>query len=324
VKLGRLEDGLEVFRELVRLMPKEGNNYLNAGILLSRLGRTGESIEVLEQGLSVAPDNRRIREALETTLKREALSRTLAFGRYRSMARKEPDERRRAAHRLKARGEAAKGWALFRKLIAHNPAAEEEVASTLGRLQSFLQTEDARAELGKKKMRKAEELLVEALKIDPRNPEAAALFVDLVKSTDDPGGKEERIRKVRSLADLGSNEVLEALLPLYEESGIVAQDRYDRGLRALRAGRAGEAAEHLGVSLEFGPGSPWTHYHLGAALERLGKAKKAADSYEKAAEILEKLLPTLEDEQKTLAEETLRSARETAERLREGGEGEKK
>ena len=61
----RLEDAIEISRQICELEPQNPDHWLNLGLLNVRLERVGPAQEAIERAMQIAPDNPKVRQAYD-------------------------------------------------------------------------------------------------------------------------------------------------------------------------------------------------------------------------------------------------------------------
>jgi tetratricopeptide (TPR) repeat protein len=238
--LGRYEEAVEAYEEVIAETPEWWEAHANLGICHARNGRPERSEAAFRRGLENCPGSPEIRDELAAHLLaerkdlREALrlsEEAVALGR---------DEIRH----LHTLGEiklsigdesgAAEAYQAMLALDPENPEAHLE----LGLLH------EVRGEV-----REAEEHFVESLKIDPANPRTLYSYASLYYAADDLETAEELL--VRAVAaDARYSPALSALASVRARRGDFG-DALDYIEKAVDAGESD--AEHFKSALEFAP-----------------------------------------------------------------------
>src|SRR5918997_133499 len=256
--LGRYEDAVAAYEEVITETPDWWEAHANLGICHARNGHPAEAEAAFRRGLEDCPGSPEIRDELAAHLLaerkdlREALrlsEEAVALGRDEIRHLHTLGEVRLA---LADEAGAAEAYRAVLALDPENPEAHLE----LGILHE-----------GRGEVAKAEEHFVESLKSDPANPRALYSYASLYYAADDLETAEELL--VRAVAaDARYSPALSALASVRARRGDYG-DALDYIEKAVEAGESD--AEHFTSALEFAPLRADPRFHT--LLSRMVRAR---------------------------------------------------
>jgi tetratricopeptide (TPR) repeat protein len=261
--LGRYEEAVEAYSEVIAETPEWWEAHVNLGICHARNGRAAEAEEAFRRGLQACPGSPEIRDELAAHL--------LAEGRDLREALRLSEEAvalgRDEIRHLHTLGE-------IRLSLGDEAGAEEAYRAVLA---LDPENPDAHLELGilhegRGEAARAEEHFVESLKINPANPRALYSYASLYYAADDLETAEELL--VRAItADAQYSPALSALASIRARRGEYG-DALDYIEKAVDAGESD--VEHFKSALEFAPLRTDPRFHR--LLSRMVRARGDQES----------------------------------------------
>jgi tetratricopeptide (TPR) repeat protein len=238
--LGRYEEAVAAYEEVIDETPEWWEAHANLGICHARNGRPERAEEALRRGLEDCPGSPEIRDELAAHLLAERKDLDEALRLSEEAVALGRDEIRHlhtlGEVRLSLGDEAGAGEA-YRAMLALDPE-NPEAHLEIGLLH------EVRGEV-----REAEEHFVESLKSDPANPRALYSYASLYYAADDLDGAEELL--VRAVAaDATYSPALSALASVRARRGDY-RDALDYIEKAVEAGESD--VDHFKSALEFAP-----------------------------------------------------------------------
>jgi tetratricopeptide (TPR) repeat protein len=238
--LGRYDEAVEAYEEVIAEMPEWWEAHANLGICHARNGQSARAEAAFRRGLEDCPGSPEIRDELAAHLlsERRDLPEALRLSEEAvALGRDEIRHLHTLGEARLALGDeagAAEAYSAMLALDPENPEAHLE----LGLLY------EARGEA-----REAEEHFVESLKSDPANPRALYSYASLYYAADDLESAEELL--VRAVAsDARYSPALSALASIRARRGDY-RDALDYIEKAVEAGESD--VEHFKSALEFAP-----------------------------------------------------------------------
>jgi tetratricopeptide (TPR) repeat protein len=238
--LGRYDEAVEAYEEVIAETPEWWEAHANLGICHARNGQSARAEAAFRQGLEDCPGSPEIRDELAAHLLSERRDLPEALRLSEEAVALGRDEIRHLHTLGEARlaigdeSGAAEAYSAMLALDPENPEAHLE----LGLLY------EARGEA-----REAEEHFVESLKSDPANPRALYSYASLYYAADDLETAEELL--VRAVAsDARYSPALSALASIRARHGDY-RDALDYIEKAVEAGESD--VEHFKSALEFAP-----------------------------------------------------------------------
>jgi tetratricopeptide (TPR) repeat protein len=238
--LGRYDEAVEAYEEVIAETPEWWEAHANLGICHARNGQSARAEAAFRRGLEDCPGSPEIRDELAAHLLSERRDLPEALRLSEEAVALGRDEIRHLHTLGEARlaigdeAGAAEAYSAMLDLDPENPEAHLE----LGLLY------EARGEA-----REAEEHFVESLKSDPANPRALYSYASLYYAADDLESAEELL--VRAVAsDARYSPALSALASIRARRGDY-RDALDYIEKAVEAGESD--AEHFKSALEFAP-----------------------------------------------------------------------
>jgi tetratricopeptide (TPR) repeat protein len=238
--LGRYDEAVEAYEEVIAETPEWWEAHANLGICHTRNGQPARAEAAFRRGLEDCPGSPEIRDELAAHLLAERRDFQEALTLSEEAVALGRDEIRHL-HTLGevrlAIGDEAGAAEAYRAMLALDPE-NPEAHLELGLLH------EARGEV-----REAEEHFVESLKSDPANPRALYSYASLYYAADDLETAEELL--VRAVAsDAHYSPALSALASVRARRGDY-RDALDYIEKAVEAGESD--AEHFKRALEFAP-----------------------------------------------------------------------
>jgi tetratricopeptide (TPR) repeat protein len=238
--LGRYDEAVEAYEEVIAETPEWWEAHANLGICHTRNGQPARAEAAFRRGLEDCPGSPEIRDELAAHLLAERRDFQEALRLSEEAVALGRDEIRHL-HTLGevrlAIGDEAGAAEAYRAMLALDPE-NPEAHLELGLLH------EARGEV-----REAEEHFVESLKSDPANPRALYSYASLYYAADDLETAEELL--VRAVAsDAHYSPALSALASVRARRGDY-RDALDYIEKAVEAGESD--AEHFKRALEFAP-----------------------------------------------------------------------
>ena len=238
--LGRYDEAVEAYEEVIAETPEWWEAHANLGICHARNGQSARAEAAFRRGLEDCPGSPEIRDELAAHLlsERRDLPEALRLSEEAvALGRDEIRHLHTLGEARLALGDeagAAEAYSAMLALDPENPEAHLE----LGLLY------EARGEA-----REAEEHFVESLKSDPANPRALYSYASLYYAADDLESAEELL--VRAVAsDARYSPALSALASIRARRGDY-RDALDYIEKAVEAGESD--VEHFKSALEFAP-----------------------------------------------------------------------
>jgi tetratricopeptide (TPR) repeat protein len=238
--LGRYDEAVEAYEEVIAETPEWWEAHANLGICHARNGQPARAEAAFRRGLEDCPGSPEIRDELAAHLlsERRDLPEALRLSEEAvALGRDEIRHLHTLGEARLAMGDeagAAEAYSAMLALDPENPEAHLE----LGLLY------EARGEA-----REAEEHFVESLKSDPANPRALYSYASLYYAADDLESAEELL--VRAVAsDARYSPALSALASIRARRGDY-RDALDYIEKAVEAGESD--VEHFKSALEFAP-----------------------------------------------------------------------
>ena len=238
--LGRYDEAVEAYEEVIAETPEWWEAHANLGICHARNGQPARAEAAFRRGLEDCPGSPEIRDELAAHLlsERRDLPEALRLSEEAvALGRDEIRHLHSLGEARQAMGDAdgaAEAYSAMLALDPENPEAHLE----LGLLY------EARGEA-----REAEEHFVESLKSDPANPRALYSYASLYYAADDLESAEELL--VRAVAsDARYSPALSALASIRARRGDY-RDALDYIEKAVEAGESD--VEHFKSALEFAP-----------------------------------------------------------------------
>ena len=238
--LGRYDEAVEAYEEVIAETPEWWEAHANLGICHARNGQPARAEAAFRRGLEDCPGSPEIRDELAAHLLSERRDLPEALRLSEEAVALGRDEIRH----LHTLGEA-------RLAIGDEPGAAEAYSAMLA---LDPENPEAHLELGllyeaRGEAREAEEHFVESLKSDPANPRALYSYASLYYAADDLETAEELL--VRAVAsDAGYSPALSALASIRARRGDY-RDALDYLEKAVEAGESD--VEHFKSALEFAP-----------------------------------------------------------------------
>ncbi len=238
--LGRYDEAVEAYEEVIAEAPEWWEAHANLGICHARNGHPDRAEAAFRRGLQDCPGSPEIRDELAAHLLAERGDLREALGLSEEAVALGRDEIRHL-HTLGevrlALGDESGAMEAYRAMLAldpDNPDAHLEIGLL----------HEARGEA-----REAEEHFVESLKSDPANPRTLYSYASLYYAADDLEAAEELL--VRAVvADTGYSPALSALASVRARRGDY-RDALDYIEKAVEAGE--RDADHFQSALEFAP-----------------------------------------------------------------------
>jgi tetratricopeptide (TPR) repeat protein len=238
--LGRYDEAVEAYEEVIAETPEWWEAHANLGICHARNGQPARAEAAFRRGLEDCPGSPEIRDELAAHLLSERRDLPEALRLSEEAVALGRDEIRH----LHTLGEA-------RLAIGDEPGAAEAYSAMLA---LDPENPEAHLELGllyeaRGEAREAEEHFVESLKSDPANPRALYSYASLYYAADDLETAEELL--VRAVAsDARYSPALSALASIRARRGDY-RDALDYIEKAVEAGESD--VEHFKSALEFAP-----------------------------------------------------------------------
>ena len=238
--LGRYDEAVEAYEEVIAETPEWWEAHANLGICHARNGQPARAEAAFRRGLEDCPGSPEIRDELAAHLLSERRDLPEALRLSEEAVALGRDEIRH----LHTLGEA-------RLAIGDEPGAAEAYSAMLA---LDPENPEAHLELGllyeaRGEAREAEEHFVESLKSDPANPRALYSYASLYYAADDLESAEDLL--VRAVAsDARYSPALSALASIRARRGDY-RDALDYIEKAVEAGESD--VEHFKSALEFAP-----------------------------------------------------------------------
>jgi tetratricopeptide (TPR) repeat protein len=238
--LGRYDEAVEAYEEVIAETPEWWEAHANLGICHVRNGQPARAEGAFRRGLEDCPGSPEIRDELAAHLlaERRDLDEALRLSEEAvALGRDEIRHLHTLGEVRLALGDEAGAAEAYRAMLALDPE-NPEAHLEIGLLH------EARGEV-----REAEEHFVESLKSDPANPRTLYSYASLYYAADDLETAEELL--VRAVAaDAGYSPAFSALASVRARRGDF-RDALDYIEKAVEAGESD--AEHFNSALEFAP-----------------------------------------------------------------------
>jgi tetratricopeptide (TPR) repeat protein len=238
--LGRYEEAVEAYEEVIAETPEWWEAHANLGICHARNGRPERSEAAFRRGLEDCPGSPEIRDELAAHLlaERKDLREALRLSEEAVALGRDEIRHLHTLGEIKLSiGDESGATEAYQAMLALDPE-NPEAHLELGLLH------EVRGEV-----REAEEHFVESLKIDPANPRTLYSYASLYYAADDLETAEELL--VRAVAaDARYSPALSALASVRARRGDFG-DALDYIEKAVEAGESD--AEHFKSALEFAP-----------------------------------------------------------------------
>jgi tetratricopeptide (TPR) repeat protein len=238
--LGRYEEAVEAYEEVIAETPDWWEAHANLGICHARNGQPARAEAAFRQGLEDCPGSPEVRDELAAHLlaERKDLHEALRLSEEAvALGRDEIRHLHTLGEVRLAMGDepgAAEAYRAMLDLDPENPEAHLEIGLL----------HEVRGEV-----REAEEHFVESLKSDPANPRALYSYASLYYAADDLDTAEELLMRAVA-ADARYSPALSALASVRARRGDY-RDALDYIEKAVEAGESD--AEHFKSALEFAP-----------------------------------------------------------------------
>jgi tetratricopeptide (TPR) repeat protein len=291
VSLGRTQEAIGHYEQVLRIKPDCVEAHNNLGLALVSLGRIPEAIGHYEQALRIKPDCVEAYNDLGIVLKDQGQV-TKAIACYEQALRLKPDYPE--AHNnlgvvLKDQGQVTEAIAHYEQALRINPDYADAHNNLGVALAQLGRNEEAAGHWEQALRIKPDDAQVHynlgfALAQLGRTPEAIGHYEQALRIKPDFTQAHNNVGVL--LKDQG--QVTEAIAH-FEQALQINPDYADAhnnlGVALAQLGRMQEAAGHWEQTLRIKPNDAGAHYNLGSALTQLGRTPEAIAQYEQALRI---------------------------------------
>ncbi len=288
-KLGRLEESLAVFEQLVERRPEKSSTWFNQATVLAQLGRHREAADSYSRGLEINPDAARALDGLGgclvvlgeydqalTALRRSVELDPRSYNAHQSLAA--------ALSRSRRFEEAVETMQFGLRLEPRNSIGHYNLGiylQTLGRYEEAVESFQRALSIRPGTLVYEREL-AGALIAGGEPEEAAALLADLAEQAPD----DARIHRNLGYALLELGRIEEARAPLERAVELDPGRAVARERLAILCGRSGDwerALHHFRGLSEDRPDDASARYNLACALAQLGRLEESFEALSAAA-----------------------------------------